>query len=272
MSGTVGIQREMPIPSLTRTGVVVHVTGVALNTAITIWGAIWLAANWGAIAPPWYLVIAAVLVGLFLADFFSGLLHWGFDTWFSEEMRWMERVVMVVREHHVYPQNIFRYKFQYEAGAVSWVSLGHTLPVIGSTTLLLDSKGTFGLLAVLVSVMVSVLTLFMLQFHKLGHRRSDSRTVQALQRAKLLMSVRHHSQHHRGAHDTRYCLINGWADFVCDSIGFWRAAERAIERLTGAVPRSNDDEWMIRYGRKRPDPKVPDSVLENEKKSCEVGL
>lgn len=241
----------MPVPPMTPKGVMIHLVGVTLNGALTLWGMVWLVSHWSTVDPAWYGVAAALFAGLFFSDFFSGVLHWGFDSWFSEDNRMMERAVMIVREHHVYPQNIFRYKFYYEVGAVSWGSLIHTLPVIGASTWLASAPSAAGFYAVFVSVMVSLFTLFMLQFHKLGHRRSQSQWIQALQRAHLLMSVQHHSQHHRGTHDIRYCLINGWADYVCDKIGFWRAAEKVIHRLTGAVPRSNDDEWMIRYGRRR---------------------
>jgi hypothetical protein len=29
-----------------------------------------------------------------------------------------------------------------------------------------------------------------------------------------------------------------------DAVGGWRALERLIQRLTGAVPRANDDVWL----------------------------
>ena len=241
---------EIPVPSLTPVQMAFHVVGVALNGTCTFWGLTWLLANWQTIAPPWFLIVVIVLFGLFIADFFSGLLHWAFDTWFSEETPMMKRVVLIVREHHVYPQHIFRYKFHYEAGTVSWASLAHTLPVIGTVTLIIDAPTPVGYSAVFISVMLSIFTLFMLQFHKLGHRRINSRILMVLQRSHLLMSVQHHSQHHRGRHDIKYCLINGWADYVCDKVGFWRGVERVISRLTGAVPRKNDDVWMGAYRRR----------------------
>lgn len=260
-------KREIPIPPLTHADIAFHVIGVTLNWACTLWGLLWLVTTAYTHAPSWPVLAAVVLTGLLLADFFSGLLHWAFDTWFTEHTPFMGRMVLLVREHHVYPQHIFRYRFYYEAGSVSWASLAHTGPVIGFVTLGSGEVGAVGYSAVLISVMISFLTLFMLEFHKLGHRKSKSRLVLFLQRWHLLMSVRHHGQHHRDAHDTKYCLINGWADRLCDSTGFWRGVERLISSITGATPRSNDDEWMRRYrgrGSERP-ARLPAETIRNEK-------
>jgi len=65
------------------------------------------------------------------------------------------------------------------------------------------------------------------------------------------MSPQHHCQHHRGRHDERYCLVNGWADLVCDYFRFWRVLERLIERPPERIPRGNDRIWMKRFGRTR---------------------
>lgn len=245
--------REIPIPALSRMDIVYHVVGVILNSSVTLWGVAWLIIQWNTVLPPWYALTLAFFIGLFLSDFFSGLLHWAFDTWFTEDTPFLRRMVLIVREHHVHPQHIFRYKFYYEAGSVSWVSLAHTVPVIGLISLNAEST-VVGYCAIFISVMVSFFTLFMLQFHKLGHRKSNSTLLRSLQKARLLMSPRHHGQHHRGNHDIRYCLINGWADLVADAIGFWRLVEFLIQKLSGAVPRENDYIWMKRYGRRRAKP------------------
>ena len=67
-------------------------------------------------------VAVAVLLGLYFGDFFSGLLHWTFDTWFSEHTRGLTRMVLIVREHHVHPQHIFRYGLKDEVGILSFAA------------------------------------------------------------------------------------------------------------------------------------------------------
>ena len=83
--------------------------------------------------------------------------------------------------------------------------------------------------------------------HRLGHVRTKSRVVRLLQRFHFLLSPAYHKVHHSGRHDIRYCVINGWANAVCDRLGFWRALERLVYAVTGAVPRHNDREWFSRY-------------------------
>src|SRR3984885_1265565 len=57
----------------------------------------------------WIYITAALLVGYFVADFASGVVHWGLDTWFDE--RQLGRVVAIAREHHTHPQHILGYGF-----------------------------------------------------------------------------------------------------------------------------------------------------------------
>ncbi len=245
--------REFDVPPLSRGDVVFHVIGTIQNAALTIWGLAWVTSHWHAAHPPWYALAIAVLAGLFLADFLSGLLHWAFDTWFDQRMASIARMVVVVREHHIYPQNIFRYRFRDECGPVSWASLFFTAPVYGVVTTGTSEPGVVAFASVVTCLVISVCMVLMLQCHKLGHRATRSKVLRALQWSHLLMSYRHHSQHHRGKRDVRYCLINGWADVVLDGIGFWRWVERGTEYVTGAVPRRNDRQWMRRYaGRMEP--------------------
>ena len=51
----------------------------------------------------------ALVIGYFFADFASGVVHGGIDTWFSE--REFGRLVAMAREHHTHPQNILAYGF-----------------------------------------------------------------------------------------------------------------------------------------------------------------
>lgn len=244
MSGPI---RPFEVPPVTRGDRLFHGFGATLNGLLTVWGLVWTAQHFAAVAAPWYVLALAVAAGLFVADFLTGLLHWAFDTWFDECVGPIRRVVVIVREHHIYPQNIFRYRFIDECGPVSLAALSSTAPVYLCVTLDGTRPSLGGFAAVVGCLVISVCMVAMLQTHKLGHRRTRSRALRLLQGAHLVMSARHHSRHHCGRRDIRYCLINGWADLVLDAIGFWRFAERAIVRATGATPRRNDLEWLARY-------------------------
>lgn len=242
--------REFHVPPPTHGDLVIHFAGTILNTALAFWGIYWVVTNWNEASPSWPILVIAVFAGLFLGDFISGFLHWGFDTWFDEDMTSFARVAIIVREHHIYPQNIFRYRFRDESGPISIASLLFTGPVYAFVTLGDGPPSAGGVAAIIVCLIVSVCMALMLQCHKLGHKRTKSKVLQFLQQSHLLMHPRHHCQHHRDNHDIRYCLINGWADQVMDRVKFWRGLEWLIQRTTGAVPRRNDHEWMDRYGRR----------------------
>ena len=44
-----------------------------------------------------------------------------------------------------------------------------------------------------------------------------------------------------------YCVVNGWANYLCDGFYVWRGLERVIAAVTGLVPRADDFEWQRNY-------------------------
>jgi ubiquitin-conjugating enzyme E2 variant len=67
------------------------------------------------------------------------------------------------------------------------------------------------------------------------------------QKLHLVVTPEHHWVHHRSDQIIRYCVINGWANYVCDSLRIWRGLEWLVRALTGAQPRRDDLEWQRRY-------------------------
>lgn len=238
------------IEPYSRKDLVFHATGGILCGLVTLGAVVWLIATWRARDPAWLPVSIAVLVGIFAADFASGFLHWAFDTWFDESMGFIRRMVVMVREHHIYPNRIFQLSFYHDAGTLSWIALIVTAVPIACAVFALAPTSPWGCYVVVASVVFTVLLVFMLEFHKCGHRREAPSWIRMLQRTGVLLSFQHHIQHHSGNHDRNYCLINGWADRTLGRIGLFRGLEWLIYRLTGAVPQRNDHEWLRRFGRK----------------------
>ena len=173
------------------------------------------------------LALLAVVLGLVLADFISGLSHWAFDTWFTVATPVVGRAfVRTFREHHVDPSAICRHDFietngsNALAGIIS-VAIGHGFGSnLGRATLLVTS------------LMLSVTS----QLHQWAHAEQVPRAVVWLQRARLVLTKEGHAAHHAAPFNRAYCITFGWLDGVLHHTGFFRALERLITAATGARP------------------------------------
>jgi plasmanylethanolamine desaturase len=218
-------------------GIIAHALLIGSYTA-------WLFVHVPSLASIQYGLLPVLLLSLFLADLFSGLVHWATDTWFDEVV--YTRIISIAREHHIHPHHIVGYGFRDYVAYSSWPTLMFFCPA-GLVLILALPSGGLLFHAMTMCFIVSVCMFFGTYAHRLGHRKSAWPVVRLLQRCHFLISTRHHGVHHRDNHDVRYCVINGWANHVCDAIGFWRVLERVIQCLTGAVPRRNDHEWFARH-------------------------
>ncbi len=224
-----------------------QVVGAVANAGCVLAGGVWLAAHWQTAAPAWYFIVVAVACGMYLADLISGLLHWAFDTWFDETVGSIHRMVITVREHHLYPNRVHEFSFAEHAGPLSWLALLATGPWI-LLAVLAPGASALRFYLVCTLAVTSILVVLMFETHKCGHLKAAApRWMRLLQTTHLLLPHTHHMQHHSGNHDRNYCLINGFADLTLGNLGLWRGLEKVISKLTGAVPQKNDHEWLRRY-------------------------
>ena len=223
--------------------------GVLGNVAAVLWGFGWLASHYDVARPSWYQLALGVLIGLFVLDWFSGLVHWSYDTWFDERIPGFQRSVSIAREHHVLPYHIVAYGFRDQVSYSAWPAFVFVAP-FGVALSLLAEPTLPVYLGVLLITLVCAGMLFGSHCHLLGHQPAKSRVIRFLQRNHLLISPSYHRFHHNANHDTRYGVINGWSNLVCDRIGFWRWLERVVHALTSAQPRRSDHEWMARFARR----------------------
>ncbi|HEV3071825.1 MAG TPA: fatty acid desaturase CarF family protein [Solirubrobacteraceae bacterium] len=237
------------IMALGPSGVAIHAAGGILNVLVTGRAVVFLVRNANDVRRSWLLPLAGVAVGTFAADFVSGLLHWAFDTWFDESVEPMRRMVYLVREHHMRPARIFRYRLRDEAGLLSWFGVGLAAPLYRAARAGEKPVSPARYALAVTGVTLAAEVALMLEFHKWGHRVRRGRAPRLLQRAHVLLSPEIHLQHHSGNHDQNYCLITGIADQTLGRMGVFRTLERLVTALTNAEPRRDDHEWARRYGR-----------------------
>lgn len=240
---------DFQIEPLTRAEIFVHATGGLLNGISTSIMLIILICHVNALLAAWPCTVAMLGLGLYVADFVSGFLHWVFDTWFSERNKSVRRMVLLVREHHIYPGRIFDYGLWREAGILSWFALAVSCPflIVALRPSILPAAERYP--PVIAGISASLCIVFMLEFHKVGHRMRRGRVTRLLQRSHLLLSPEHHLRHHAREHDRNYCLINGWADVTLGRLGVFRGFEHIVSAISTAAPREDDREWRRRYGR-----------------------
>jgi ubiquitin-conjugating enzyme E2 variant len=249
--GETGTETSDPfaVPPFSTSDIAVHTAGGLVNLTCLVLAVRWLAAHSSLLLQGWYWTIAALVLGTYVADFVSGLLHWAFDTWFSEDWTPVRRMVLLVREHHIHPNRIFRYRLWHDAGVLSWFAFLVSAPIVARILALHTPAAPFDASLVLGAVVASLEIVFMLEFHKCGHRLRRPTALRALQRMQMLLSPGQHLPHHSGFHDRNYCLITGIFDRTAGRLGAWRLLESLVSHLTGWVPRDNDRVWLRRYGR-----------------------
>jgi hypothetical protein len=192
--------------------------------------------------------LLACAAATFAADLTSGLLHWAFDTWFSTTRGAFRRMVSIVREHHVTPDEIFTFRFATDSGMLSWFG-GSGAFVLLALSWIAEGHPVLVVSLCLAAAVYSVDVSLMFEYHKWGHRRRRGPVPRLAQRCGLLLSPDHHLRHHRGAHDSHYCLINGLADRTLGEWGFFRGLERIITAMTGVQPRAEDHAMLAKLVR-----------------------
>ncbi|XP_053359620.1 transmembrane protein 189 [Clarias gariepinus] len=192
----------------------------------------------------WYILLG-VVAGILTADFASGLVHWGADTWGSVDLPIFGKAfIRPFREHHIDPTAITRHDFietngdncmltiiplanmAYNFYTLSPVEIYHIFPWY----CYLYSLGIFVTLTN--------------QIHKWSHTYFGlPRWVTFLQDCHIILPRKHHRVHHVAPHETYFCITTGWLNYPLEKFGFWRNLEDIIQSLTGEKPRSDDLKW-----------------------------
>jgi plasmanylethanolamine desaturase len=215
--------------SYARSHRVLEYFGLAVAAGLTLWtahAAIAATPTDGA-----WLVALFCFIGLCLADFFSGLVHWSADTYGNPRMPIFGGFVRTFREHHADQVDITRHDFVETNGDVCIFSA----PVHLALMLWVDSPWALSCVAG-----VFIGSYANSQIHKWAHSAEPPWLIRLGQRVRLFNSPGHHAQHHSGSHLTHYCITTGWMNPLLDSIGFFRKLEWLLLKL--GLQRSNLNE------------------------------
>lgn len=182
--------------------------------------------------------------GIAAADFASGLIHWGADTWGSDDLPVIgHRLLVPFRVHHVNPDDFLRRSFVDTNGDVFFVVTPVLLGLLvvpiewpGAGPALVFGAGLCG-----VGMMTN-------QIHQWAHMPDPPRLVRVLQACGLILGPAEHASHHERPYDCHYCITTGWCNRPAEAIMFFRRVESLMTRLTGARPRHDDRRYEERFG------------------------
>lgn len=191
----------------------------------------------------WWVPLA-LAGGLAAADFASGLVHWGADTWGRDDLPVIgQRLLVPFRVHHINPDDFLRRRFADTNGDVALLFL----PILaGLLAVPLETSwggpiAVFGLGFCGIGMMTN-------QIHQWAHMPSPPRAVRVLQDWGLILGRTGHAVHHDRPYDAHYCITTGWCNGPLETMEFFRRLEAGITRLTGARPRDDDQRYEERYG------------------------
>jgi ubiquitin-conjugating enzyme E2 variant len=186
-----------------------------------------------------------VAIGVLAADFASGVVHWGADTWGRDDLPLVgPRLLLPFRVHHVNPDDFLRRRFVDTNGEVAFIAI----PVLLALLALPLDRGWGGATAIVGLGFCGVGSMTN-QIHQWAHMQSPPRLVRWMQGRGILLGRRAHAAHHCRPYDGHYCITTGWCNRPLEAIGFFRRLEAAIVAVAGIRPRDDDRRYEEEYGR-----------------------
>ena len=166
-------------------------------------------------------IIISVVSGLYLADLKSGLNHLYFDTYTGNgETR--RQLASLFLHHHENPRDVIDNTIDIH---LRWSSvpllplicvLYNLTPLTSKSQILFQISSLFG-------------THFQYEFHKYAHltniltneqkQKPEYKLMMFLQDIRLILHPNEHHPHHASEkHDRNFCIVNGWANPLLNSI------------------------------------------------------
>ncbi len=181
----------------------------------------------------WPVLAAGAALGVLMADFLSGFVHWFCDTFFEENSTLGRIWIAPFREHHRNPLALTRHGFLEKNGNNCLVALG---PLVWAWVRgWPGGSGGWGLWAMSTLLFLTASVAVTNQIHCWAHTPRVPRPVRCMQRCYLILSPRLHERHHATG-DAAYCVTFGWLNTILDRARFFKACEWVLSK--SGVPRA----------------------------------
>jgi len=191
-----------------------------------------------------WIIATACLLGMTLADLFSGLAHWGADTWGTLETPFVGKTfIRSFREHHLDPFRITVHDVIETNGDNCML----TVPLLYMLAFKVNiaENDTAGLFKVWFIAFLCIWVSLTNQIHKWAHMTKPPKFVALLQDCYIILPRKNHQIHHHTPFDRYYCITTGWLNPLLGAIGFWKRMENTITYVTGEQPRKDDAYWTV---------------------------
>lgn len=179
-------------------------------------------------------VLSSVLVtclwafaGWLVADFGSGVIHWGQDRYGSPRWPVVGGVVRDTIRHHRKPRGFTQMPFWQRSWRVFCLAA-----VVGAVFTFIGAPIAF------IAPLVLAIGLSN-EIHVAAHSspKNNGVLITTLQSTGVIQSQAHHAAHHRHLKNTNYCTVTNWLNPLLERARFWRRIEVYIRVAFHTRPR-----------------------------------